>query len=167
MTSSHHHAFVIAAAATVAVLSVALGLAPATQAQAPSTALVPPPESVTAPPAPDPEERASIEREASIASALYVVSAVGLGVSAVLELTAVFMVLEGSPESSWGPGSGGLKTFELLAAVGGVVGGIGIIALPIAIGLHVDSHSRRDALERGTCTRLSITPNGVVLSGTF
>jgi hypothetical protein len=115
----------------------------------------------------DPGERASIDLESNIATALYVQAAIGLGLSAVLEVAALIVLMTNAPDPFFSPGSGGLKTFEVLGAIGGVIGGIGVLALPIAIGLHVDSHSRRDALDRSACTRLYLTPGGLVLSGGF
>ncbi len=169
--TSHHHVVARATASITLVASLLLGAAEAAEAQTPAAGLASPRESFSrqslAPPLLTEPDRASIEREAHVATALYVVSAIGLGVSAVLELTAMFMVLDDSPEPLLGPDLGGLKTFELLGALGGVVGGIGIIALPIAIGLHVDSHSRRDALERCPCARVSLTPGGLSVSGSF
>ncbi|MBX3276331.1 MAG: hypothetical protein KF729_39120 [Sandaracinaceae bacterium] len=114
------------------------------------------------------DERFSIQREASVASGLYVTAAIALGVGAILEVAALVMVLTGAPAH----GAGDLKMFELLGAIGGVVGGIGAIALPLAIGLHVDSHSRHDALDRSRCAspprlQVAIGLTRVALVGQF
>ncbi len=45
--------------------------------------------------------------------------------------------------------------------------GLGILALPFAIGLDVDSGSRRGGLLERVRARFSVGPGGLMLSGSF
>lgn len=110
---------------------------------------------------------ASINTESRWATGLYVASVVGMVGGLTSELFAVVAWFDcvGEEFRVDAPSSCGVAGG--LAVTGAVLGAVGVVLLPIAIGLDVDSHSRRDGLTRGATARISVGPGGLLVSGTF
>ncbi len=101
----------------------------------------------------DARELDSIDTESTWATALYIASATSFTGGIVLALAGLGAAGHGDP---MGP---------LVAA--GVFGGLSVLLLPFAIGLDVDSGSRRRGLAGEVRARLSLGPTGLTLSGYF
>lgn len=106
-------------------------------------------------------ELASIDAESHAATALYVASTALVVAGVAVGVRAIQSAFSCS-FGSWGPGASGCgsessRVGTWIAA--SVVLGLGVLALPIAIGLDVDSGSRRGRLEsRATIDRVQLTP---------
>lgn len=118
---------------------------------------------------PPPSALRSIDVESHWAKGLYIASVASLVSGAAMAVVSF----------AWWLGSGLSAIFthdgyddpfagpEALAVSAAIVGGFGLLTLPIAIGLDVDSGLRRDGLARDFSARVSVSPGGLGLTGTF